>query len=209
MVDMCKLHRETYSGRSVELKCQTKGCWESGIMMERQGSKFLERRVHLQKRLDAYEPALPGSVGAHRESRNVRDSSADTNRSVTTSNAPYSVKKGVSFEDSKSVDSDASSLSMPELSESYVGDAPVRPKRDSEFSNVSGSVADLDGVSQLAPTNAALANVAANLINRKGRRNSAPLIWGRRCRMCNTRSLLTWCATTQDVRHIISTIRRQ
>ena len=116
---MCKPHREVYGNRTVELKRQTKGCWDEWILLEHRGKKFLECRTHLQVRLDKFEPPVHGALGKHRDSRvRGRDSSVDTKDSQSSSRIP--VSKDVSFKADDSSDcSDVSSVSMPELQEMH------------------------------------------------------------------------------------------
>ena len=170
MVDLCKGHREAYLGRTVELKCQTRGCWEIGILMEHRGSKFLECRVRLQIRLGSFGPTLPGPVGSRRNSRNARESPVDSKHSVATFAESRVSRRGVSFDDDSSVHSGTSSESTPELSEVYVEEAPAHIRRTSTASLMPH---ERNGGTE-EQSHADMADVAVDLLNHRGRRNSAP-----------------------------------
>ena len=172
LIILRKHHREAYAGRTVERKCQTKGCWGQGILLKHRGQKFLECRIHLQSRLDQFGPPAHGILEKRRDSRtHDRDSSADTNKSY--SSTRKSLSKDVSFGDCQSDCSDVSSVSMPELQAvEEEHDELLPPPRTSTLSDVSvapSQLSDHGGVS-----NTDMAREAADLMKRSGRRSSLP-----------------------------------
>ena len=174
LINLRKHRRESYAVRTIERKCQTKGCRGEGILLEHRGKKFLERRIHLQVRLGQFEPPAHGPLEQRRDSRvRGRDSSVDTNFPHVS--AKPAVSKDVSFEDGRdSSCSNASTVSMPDLQEAKEEvDEILPPPRTSTLSDVSVPL-PLDSSGDTCASKIDMANAASDLMKRTGRRNSMP-----------------------------------
>ena len=174
LINMCKHHRESYGNRTIEIKCQTKGFWDEGILLDHRDKKFLDRRTHyLQVRLGWLGPPAHCSMGKRRDSHTrERESSADTR--YPQASFKKAVRKDVSFEDGLSIDcSDVSSKSMPDLQDVHEEDEASPRPRTSTVSGGSGrgsvSSREAQSISQADTPSA-----AADLMKRTGRRNSMP-----------------------------------
>ena len=171
MVDLRKSHRDSHAGRNVERKCQTKGCWDLGILLEHRGEKFSECRAHLQIRLDSFDPPVHGSLEERRVNRNIKlDSTGVAGTSELVPRHPSS--KDVCFDDNQSCsDSDASTASMPVLHVAEHDELSPKPRVSMGPNN--SSVLSQGGVHGDV-TDSQMAKSAINLMKHTSRRNSLP-----------------------------------
>ena len=91
VINMCKLRRESYTCRSVELKLQVKYCWGKWILMGNHGLKFPGRRTHLISILGDFDKE-PGGAIEQRRQRKVQavDSSVGDAQSTSAASARQS-----------------------------------------------------------------------------------------------------------------------